>query len=206
MVKPFTKVKNNVVIVVKENGKDTTVSIQRDGEGPAKIVVMDGNSERELTEEQLDQLPEKVRDAVQKALKETQSLKFKSSPRSSDNVPKSGQVRADAEQAFEEVRAQLEKAMKQVGGGAELGLKDLSESLKGLEKGRVIIIDPEKLQDVRKMSEDAQQMAKKWAEAGAMQARSFAAMPEQVQQLKQQVDELKKQLEELREEVKASKK
>ena len=190
LVKPFTKSVSNIVVVVKEDGKEFIARVERNGDEPAKIIVTEGKEERQLREDQLDQLPEKVREAIKNALQSNHS-----------------QHQFDKEQAFDEVREQLEKAMKQVGGGKiDIDLKDLAESLKGAGQGRVIIVDPEKLPDVRKMTEDAKSMALKWAEAGAEQARGFSTMPEQIKNLKQQVDDLRKQVEELRAELKASKK
>ena len=202
LVKPFNKTVSNIVVVVKEDGKEFIARVERNGDEPAKIIVTEGKDERQLSEDQLDQLPEKVREAIKNALKANGGqLQFKSGDANDAEDTKA------KEQAFDEIREQLEKAMKQVGGGKiDIELKDLAESLKAAGQGRVIIVDPDKLPDVRKMTEDATSMAKKWAEVGAEQARSFSKMPEQIKELKQQVDDLKKQVEELRDELKASKK
>ena len=200
LVKPFNKTVSNIVVVVKEDGKEYIARVERNGDEPAKIVVTEGKDERQVSEDQLDQLPEKVREAIKNALKANGGqLQFKSG-----DANDGGEA---SEQAFDEIREQLEKAMKQVGGGKiDIELKDLAESLKAAGQGRVIIVDPDKLPDVRKMTEDAKSMAKKWAEVGAEQARGFSKMPEQIKDLKQQVDDLRKQVEELRDELKASKK
>lgn len=202
LIKPFNKTVSNIVVVVKEDGKEYIARVERNGDEPAKIIVTEGKEERQLREDQLGQLPEKVHEAIKNALKANHlQLQFKSGD------AKDGDDVKTKEQAFDEVREQLEKAMKQVAGGEiDIELKNLAESLKAAGQGRVIIVDPDKLQDVRKMTEDAKAMAKKWAEAGAEQVRGFSSMPEQIKELKQQVDELRKQVEELRDELKASKK
>ena len=195
LVTPFAQAiaqtKSHAMIVVKEDGKETKVSIERDGEGPAKITVSDGNEQREVTEQQLSALPEKVQQAVQQALKATEPKELRPSPGASKKGNAKGAAKSvDTDQAFAEVQEQIEKAMKQVGGGKiDIEMKNLTESLKGLGQGNVIIVDPAKLQDVHKMAQDVRKMAE-----------------DAKKSLTKQVEELQKQLKELREELESSKK
>lgn len=199
LTNPQTKLKSSLVVVVKEDGDEYIARVERDGDGPAKIIVTHDKKDRELREDQLDQLPEKVREAIKRALKAGHMVP--------GAQPGDDEASKAHEQALGEVQEQLEKAMKHLGGGKiDLRWQAMPESLDGLRKGQVIIIDPAKLQELGKMPEEAKAMAKRWAEAGAEQARGFSNMPEQVKQLKKQVDDLRKEVEELREELKASKK
>lgn len=195
LLKPFSQMQSNVVIVVKEDGKEFVARVERDGDEPPKITVTQDKEERTLSEDQLDQLPEKVREAIKKALKAQHSFEFKESK----NVPEDADANDLKRQALDEVHEQLEKAMKQVGGGKlDINLKGLTESLKGLGEGRVIIVDPAKLQELQAMSEGAKDAAKKWAEGGVAGVRAFSSMPEQIKELKSEVEDLKKQVEELK--------
>ncbi len=68
-MKPFSKAISSIVVVVKEDGKEYIARVERNGDEPAKIIVTEGKEERQLSEDQLDQLPEKVREAIKNALK-----------------------------------------------------------------------------------------------------------------------------------------
>ncbi len=192
--KPMT-LKSSVAVVVKEDGKETVARIERDGDGPAKIIVTEGDKERELSEAQIDQLPPKVRTAVEEALKVKQ-FHFHSAtdPAGAGDPAKLNPAIA------EEIREQLEKAMKQVG-KVEPDLKKLRELTQELSKGKVVVIDPEKLQELSKLPDEAKAKLKTFTE----EARGFSTMPEQLKKLQKQVDELKQQVEELRAQQKASK-
>ncbi len=209
LASPHTTTKSNIVIVVKENDDEYIARIERDGESAPKIVVTHNKEERELSEKELDQLPAKVQQAIKNALKSPQ-LKMKVESKSGDSKSSesgAGQAVDDKEQTSDAVTEHLEKAMKQVGAGeVHIQLDGLAESLNDLKKGRVIVIDPSKLQDFHNKSEEFKAQAKKMAESGMAQARNLAELPEQLKNLKLQVEELKKQLEEMRTELKASKK
>lgn len=175
LVNPFAQTKSNTVVVVKEDGVEYVVRVEREGDAPPKITVGKDKEERQVTEEELEQLPEKVRDAIQKALKAEHPFEFNPSEHS-------GNGNTAHRQAFDEIREQLQKAMEQMGDGK---LK-----LEGLGQG-AIIVDPEKLHDF-----------KKWSAPGV---RGFSTASEQVLELKSQIEELKKQVDQLRQELNASK-
>ncbi|MCC6507601.1 MAG: PDZ domain-containing protein [Pirellulaceae bacterium] len=209
---------NKAVIISRERvGESTEVRVMRQGDGPIRITVKDKDGEREISEAEVDQLPENARSAVQRILKSlksqaTQPAKKNPQPEQSDaNVSKpEGQARIqDDQQTQDAVREQIQKALKQVGGAniqieANLVLTDALKQLS--EAANVIVIEPAVLQEAGQVAQRYRQMADKWAHYGVQQAQAFASLPEQVKQLHQQIDDLKKQVEQLQAELKSKSK
>ncbi len=67
---------NKSVIVMKDENGDVTVQIDRDGDDQPKITLKDAKGERTIGKDDLKALPEKLRSAIDKALKHEHKLDY----------------------------------------------------------------------------------------------------------------------------------
>jgi hypothetical protein len=181
---PEQRIENVVIITKDASGESTEVRIERVGDEPARITVREGDKRHEITEDEIDQLPEKLRDSVRQALRQQ------------------AQARAaeHRERSREGLRGRRERQDTQRG---------LREQLRELPGGHVTILNPDELRKLGQSAEELaakyQKLAEEMARRGVQKAQDLAAVPDEIKKLQTQVEELKKQVEELQEQIKAGK-
>lgn len=172
----------NVVIVVKDaEGHAAEVRIQRVGDQPPKIMVREDGKTRQLSEEEVEKLPEPVRDAVEQAIKQMDEERASGDgDRGAQGGPRGARERLEAARRFRE--------------GLRMG------------PGGQGILHPEELRELGRYAAELaaayQHMAEETARRGVEKAQDFATLPDELKQLQSQVQELKRQVEELKKQAK----
>lgn len=172
-----------------KDGTTTEVRIERVDGAPATITVKEGDSTRQITEAEIDQLPEKLRQRVGDALQAAASAGAAHQQAVAD------EKHALREKIMEEVRENMRKNAQ------------LHDQLRHLEHGsRLRVVGPEEADDLSRAAEELagkfRDLAEEAARRGAKTVQDFAAMPEQIKQLRAQVDELKAEIAELKAQLK----
>ncbi len=166
------------------DGKNLDVTVNREGDAPAKIIVVKDGESKEYSSDKMDEMPEDVRKIV------------------TEMLDKKGKVTVESRRVGGEKDAKMNDDAKQG--------KDRFAEL----RQRIALIAPNGNVDIKgvmdkEMAEKVSSMAKEIAaraEQSSKWAQAAAAMPAEVKELKSQVESLRAEIKELREQLKATNK
>ena len=164
------------------DGKNLEISINREGEGPAKVTVVRDGESKEYSSDKMEDMPEDIRKMVTEMLEKKGKIKVEGFKLGAD---KDAKVNEDGKQVKDRL-AEIRERIALIGpsGNVELGG----------------VLDKEMAEKVRSMAKELAARAEqssKWAQAAA-------AMPVEVKELKSQVESLRAEIKELREQLKST--
>ncbi len=183
------------------NGENLEISVQREGDGPAKITVQRDGKTKEYSSDKLDDMPEDVRKMVD------------------DLLAKNGRISVEAQVLQSTTSDNDEAAKDKTGGGKSAKDADGDKQSKksSQSRSRIAIVGPEGL-DInidalirgeamnKELAEKYRAMAEQIADRAresAVWAKDAAGMPEDMKKLQAQVEELRAEVKELRAQLKS---
>jgi membrane-associated protease RseP (regulator of RpoE activity) len=178
--------KGNAVLNVVKDGKTTAVKIEREGEGPAKISVTKDDQTKEYTEEQLDQIPEEVRGAVQSMLNNKGAISFSSEML---NARKGAMV--EAQKALEAASAGFEhsKALAEAFNSPEF--KKHLDMIREQATSEVGAAAKKATEEAQRVVEKARARAERALDRDRSESAELAELRSLVAELKREIAELK---------------
>lgn len=186
----------NSVFVLQEGDKKTEVQVQKSGDGKAKITVKEGDKTRELSEEQVSELPAKVQEMVKNALSQ-KAVKLRWHAAGAQAQAHAQAQAAEAHKAAAKahmlIDEQVKKAMEAV--GQKLNGNVIIMGPDGEIKSDVIIKDMAAMAE--KLKADAQAAGQKATET----VKIYAGVPGQVEELRKEIDTLRKEISELKAQI-----
>jgi hypothetical protein len=163
------------------DGKNLEISINREGDGPAKVTVKQDGETKEYSSDKMDDMPKDIRKMVTEML----DKKGKLTVQGSGTLSFDEKANVDVKHAKEHI-AELRNRIALV---APTG---------NFEIAKVMDRDmAEKVSEMAKEIAARAEQSSKWAQAAA-------AMPEEVKELKSQVESLRAEIKELRDQLKAT--
>lgn len=175
---------------IESDGETVELTVSRTSDQPVEIIVKRGDDVQKLSEQDIDQLPEFLREVVKSVLGGENEI---------GGQPNLGQFRdaKDLQGIFqvEEIRNLLDRTLGE-------GFEELKERL--AEQGGIASEKAKEL--AKKNAEQAMEAARQWSQQAEQQLKrgesSLRAQMEQSVQ-KEQIAELKRQVEQLRQEIQA---
>ncbi len=162
------------------DGKNLEITINREGDGPAKVTVVHDGETKEYTSDKMDEMPEDIRKMVKDMLEKKGKITVEGHKITSES--KANDDGKQVKDRIAEIRNRI--ALVAPNGNVEIGK----------------IMDKEMAEKVSSM---AKEIAAR-AEQSSKWAQDAAAMPQEVKELKAQVESLRAEIKELREQLKAS--
>lgn len=171
-----------------EDGKNLEISITREGDAPAKIVVKQDGEAKEYTSDKLDEMPEDVRKMTKEMLEKKGQVIIETRVDSSAN--ENGDKDSSKNQQAKKSQRPSRIAIMRPEGQIEMHIGEL---LKGEAMNKEL---------AQKYQEMAEQIANR-ARESADWAKDAAAFPAEVKELQSQVQALRAEVKELRSQLKA---
>lgn len=155
------------------------VSINRDGDGPAKVTVVQDGETKEYSTDKMDEMPEKIRKMVTDVLEKKGRFSVENRNAAGDKDAKSKEDGKQVKDRIAEIRNRI--ALVAPNGNLEIGS----------------VMDKEMAEKVSSMAKEIAaraELSAKWAQAAA-------GIPEEVKELKSQVELLRAEIKDLREQL-----
>jgi membrane-associated protease RseP (regulator of RpoE activity) len=163
------------------NGKNLEIKVNREGEGPAKVIVVRDGETKEYSSDKMDEMPEDIRKTVAEMLEKKGRITVEGRKLGGDKDAKSKED-GQAKDRIAEIRNRI--ALIAPNGNVEIA--------KFMDKEMA-----EKVSEMAKEIAARAEQSSKWAQAAA-------GMPEEVKELKSQVESLRAEIKELREQLKST--
>ncbi len=181
----------DVKIQRDHNGKKLEISITRNGDGPAKIMVTQDGETNVYTSEKMEEMPEDIRTLVQDMLDKKGQIVVEAGVGEADDQG-AGSKASDSKQSNNSSQSQSRIAIV----GPEGLYLNIGEFIKGEAMHK------ELADKYRAMAEEIANRAEK----SALWAKNAAAMPQDMKSLQSQVEALRSEVQELRQQLKQKEK